>query len=85
MENSSILPVVFTELIERVNKIEQLNCSVMSEYYASINSEESLVPELVSLLGPDSFELLVKYLGGYTIRIPKTEDILATVRRNNGQ
>jgi len=77
--------MVFGELIERANKIEQLTDVVMAEYYAAINNDESLIPEVVSILGPNTFELLVKYFGGHTIRIPKSEDILATVRRNNGQ
>jgi len=85
MDDSNLLPMVFGELIERANKIEQLTDVVMAEYYAAINNDESLIPEVVSILGPNTFELLVKYFGGHTIRIPKSEDILATVRRNNGQ
>lgn len=85
MDDITILPVVFDELIERANKIEQLTDAVMADYYAAINGDESLIPEVISILGPNTFELLVKYFGGHTIQIPKSDDILATVRRNNGQ
>ena len=48
-----------------------------------LSTEESLIPELVAILGPQNFVVLVQYFGGHTLAIPKASTILQKVNNDN--
>jgi hypothetical protein len=83
MNELKLLSPLFYDLIERANKIEALTPELMDEFYAKIGSHESFLPELIAVIGPATFELLVRYYGGESFKIPKADDIIKFVRNPN--
>jgi hypothetical protein len=77
MNEPSILPPIFKELIDIADNLDKLTPEVLDGYYAAVGEDESLIPELISVLGPHTFETLIRYFGGHTIKLPKVGDIVA--------
>ena len=75
------VPKVLYGLLEQVDTLENLTPEVTWQFVFSLNDDESFLPELVAAIGPDNFLLLVKHLGGQSIRIPKPDDILRRVKK----
>jgi hypothetical protein len=46
-----------------------------------LEEDESFLPELISMLGPDAYTDIAYYFGGSTIRIPQPRDIIRQVKR----
>jgi hypothetical protein len=82
MQENNLIPEIFYSLMDQADKLEQLDESVLSRYYELLNDVTSFVPELVAVIGPDAFELLVKNYGGRTITIPSADNIISYVRKN---
>ena len=83
MDDTNILPPVFGELITLADQIAQTDEKVIEAYCMTLNDEESFVPELVGVIGPMAFRLLVCYYGGQSIRIPCPEEVLNTLKEHS--
>jgi hypothetical protein len=81
MEEHDLIPEVFFSLMDQADKLGELDEETMQRYYETLNDAFSFLPELVAVIGPDAFELLVKNYGGRTITIPSPETILGDVRK----
>ncbi len=82
MQENNLIPEIFYSLMDQADKLDQLDESVLSRYYELLNDATSFIPELVAVIGPDAFELLVKNYGGRTITIPSADNIISFVRKN---
>jgi len=82
MDNPNILPPIFGELISLADKVGQIDENVIEAYCLSLDDDESFMPELVGIIGPMAFQMLVCYYGGQSMRIPCPEDILAKLKEN---
>lgn len=83
MDENSLLPPIFGELIAAVNDIEQVDGAVIEAYCMALDDEESFIPELIGIIGPMAFRMLVCYYGGQSVRVPQAEEILNKVRSTN--
>jgi hypothetical protein len=82
MQENNLVPEIFYDFMNQVEKLKQLDESVMNQYYGLLNGATNFLPELVAVIGPEAFELLVKNYGGRTVTIPSAETILNSVRKN---
>lgn len=82
MKEPKILPPLFMEMIDRVDKVEALTPEIMARFYAIIDEHETFLPELIAAIGPATFELLVKYYGGRKFRLPKADEIIKMVKEH---
>ena len=80
MPEPSLLPPIFRELIDAADNLEKLTPEVWDSFYGAIGEDESLIPELVCVLGPHTFEVLIQYFGGQTLKLPKAGDIVSRGR-----
>lgn len=71
------LPKVFGGIISRMDIMDNIDSMVFEAYVDALLEEETFVSEFLSIVGSDTFRLLVKYLGGQVIRIPKPQDIVS--------
>jgi len=76
MPEPSLLPPIFRELIDAADNLEKLTPEAWESFYSAIGEDENLLPELVCVLGPNTFETLIRYFGGQTLKLPKPGDIL---------
>ena len=76
MDNPNILPPVFGELINLADHVAKIDDKVIEAYCLSLDDDESFVPELIGIIGPMAFQMLVCYYGGQSMRIPFPEEIL---------
>jgi hypothetical protein len=83
MDETNLVPEIFYTLMNQVEKLEELDETTLWRYYDGLDNDPSFIPELVSLVGPEIFGLLVKYFGGKSIPIPTAEQILSIVRKND--
>lgn len=77
------LPAVFKELIDNADNLDSLTEETWEAFYALLATDETLLAELVSVLGPANFVVLVQYFGGQTIKLPKAGEILKKVKNDN--
>lgn len=70
------IPKLFNTLIGQALKLESITPEVLDAYFANISEDESFVPELVSMVGPPTFLLLIEHFGGCSIPIPKIQDVI---------
>lgn len=82
MEDNNFIPELFFSLIEQADKFAALDEASWEAYYESLNTAPSFIPELVAVIGPGAFELLVKNYGGRSITIPTADNILSIARKN---
>lgn len=83
MGDSSVAPKILYDLLNKADALEGLTPDTVWQFLTILNEDESFLPEVVAMVGPATFTLLVKHIGGQTIRIPKPEDILRRVKRAN--
>jgi hypothetical protein len=81
MGDISVVPKILYDLLDQAEALEGLTPEIMWEYLATLNEDESFIPDLVAIVGPSTFALLVKHLSGQAFRVPKPEDILRKVKR----
>lgn len=77
----SPVPKILYDLLNRADKLEELTPETLWEYFELLNDDESFIPEVVAMLGPVTFAMLVQHLGGQVVRVPKPEDILRRVKK----
>jgi hypothetical protein len=77
-----ILPPIFVELIENADNLAALDEKTWEEFFCLLGEDETLLPELVAVLGPQNFMVLVQYFGGQTIRLPRAGEILKRVHND---
>lgn len=82
MQENNLIPEIFFSLMDQADKLAALDEVTLNRYYELLNDVASFVPELVAVVGPDAFELLVKNYGGRTITIPTADNIISLVRKN---
>ena len=83
MDNPNILPPIFGELINSADYVAQIDAKVIEAYCLSLDDEESFMPELIGIIGPMAFKMLVCYYGGQSMRIPLPEDILSKLKEHS--
>jgi len=82
MNDTNLIPDIFLTLMVQADKIAELDEETMSRYYELLNDVHSFMPELVAIVGPEVFEILVKNYGGRSMQIPTADQILSFVRKN---
>jgi len=82
MNDTTLIPDIFLTLMAQADKIEELDEETMSQYYELLNDAPSFMPELVAIVGPEVFEILVKNYGGRSMQIPTADQIISLVRKN---
>ena len=82
MAENNLVPDIFYSLMDQAEKLDKLDEPMLSKYYELLNDATNFLPELVAIIGPSTFELLVKNYGGRTISIPTADNILNLVRKN---
>lgn len=82
MDGNDLIPEIFMSLMDQADKLAELDESTMNRYYEVIGEAHTFIPELVSIIGPDAFGLLVKHYGGRSLTIPTPDQILKTVRKH---
>jgi len=82
MDECNILPPIFRELAEKADRLGNIDREMILEYSCTLNDDQSFLPEIFSIVGPENFGLLVRNFGGQSIRIPKPEDILMAVKNH---
>jgi hypothetical protein len=85
MNDLDIVPAILQDLVDRANSVEQVTPEVLEEYFTLLDNDESFVPELIAMVGRDTFGVFVRCFGGQSLRIPRAEDILGAVRRSHEQ
>ena len=83
MDDFSTLPKTFFDLLRKSQALEDIDTKVLEVYFAEIAEDETLIPELVCVIGPGPFMSMVEYFGGMSMTIPKPEDILRRVKAAN--
>lgn len=77
----SSVPKILYDLLNRAEKLDDLAPDTVWEYLELLNEDESFLPEVVAIVGPATFTLLVQHMGGQSVRVPKPEDIIRKVKR----
>ena len=85
MEDTDLVPEIFFSLMDQADKLDELDEPIMESYYDALNDVSSFIPELVAVIGPEAFELLVKNYGGRTLTIPNADAILTIVRKHESK
>ncbi len=85
MDDLDIVPAIFQDLVSRADNVEKLTPETLEEYFTLVDEDESFVPELISVLGRDTFSVFIRCFGGQSLRIPRAEDILGAIRRSHEQ
>lgn len=80
MGDSSI-PKILYDLLDRAEKLDDLTPETMWEYLGLLNEDESFLPEVVAIVGPVTFTMMVQHIGGQSVKLPKPEDIIRKVKR----
>jgi len=81
MSDSYLVPKLFTDLINQVGLEQELTPEVEQAYFAAIGSDESLLPELACILGPQPFFGLITHLGGQTLKVPRVSDVIRLAKK----
>lgn len=82
MEDTDLIPEIFFNLMDQASKLDELDEGTMQQYYDALNEVSNFIPELVAVIGPEAFELLVKNYGGRSLTIPSADAILTIVRKH---
>ncbi len=85
MPETDLLAPIFQELIGKADRIAALDRAAIEDFCGLIGQDPTFVPELVNILGPDTFLYLVHYFGGKTFTIPEVSDILDRVKLSKEQ
>ena len=82
MDPENNLPQIFYDMLDKADTADKLTSDIIANYCESIQEEESFLPDLLDVIGPEAFETMVKYHGGQTFYVPGVEEILAKVKKN---
>jgi hypothetical protein len=82
MDETNLVPEIFFTLMNQADKLEELDDATLWRYYSLIDNDPSFIPELVAIVGPDIFAMLVHNFGGQKITIPTADQILSFVRKH---
>jgi hypothetical protein len=82
MEPENNLPQVFYDMLDRVNISDKLNQDIITEYCTHIQGDETFLPDLLSIVGPEAFESMVRYHGGQYFYVPRADEVLTKVSQN---
>jgi len=82
MDPENNLPPVFYDMLDRATVTDKLTSDIVTEYCDIIQEDESFLPDLLSVIGTEAFETMVKYHGGQSFCVPRAEEILAKVKKN---
>jgi hypothetical protein len=82
MEPENNLPQVFYDMLDRATVSDKLNQDIIEEYCSRIQGDENFLPDLLSIVGPEAFETMVKYHGGQHFCVPRAAEVIAKVGKN---
>lgn len=82
MDEHDLIPEIFFNLMDQADKLAELDDETMDRYYEVIGESHTFIPELISIIGPEAFKLLVKHFAGRAISVPTPDQILKAVSRH---
>ena len=82
MEPENNLPQVFYDMLDRATISDKLDSDIITEYCACIQEEENFLPDLLSIVGSEAFETMVRYHGGQYFYVPRADEVLTKVNHN---
>lgn len=81
MDKSVEIPPVLKDILSRIEVGDVLSEEDFISFFEVIGEQESFLPELVCVVGLETFMSLVSVLGGTTIKIPEMQEISRAVKR----
>lgn len=82
MDPENNLPQIFYDMLDRSSIVDKLTVDTIAQYCACIQEEENFLPDLLSIVGPEAFESMIKYHGGQHFYVPRAEEVIAKVKKN---
>jgi hypothetical protein len=82
MEPENSLPQIFYDMLDRATITDKLNPDIITKYCDCIQEEESFLPDFLSIVGSEAFEIMVKYHGGQHFYVPRADEVLTKVDQN---
>jgi hypothetical protein len=82
MDPENNLPQIFYDMLDKADVTDKLTSDIIATYCEGIQEDESFLPDLLAVIGPEAFETMVKYHGGQTFHVPRAEEILSKVKKD---
>ena len=76
------LPKALVDLVTHLDKADAITPEMVHQYAQLTATQESLIPDLIDLIGEKHFWAVVTHLGGNVLRIPKPQDVLRVINRS---